>query len=121
MKGALSRSLEAETEAVQKRNVRELPQDRFRKAEAFFDETPTPPEEKKDLKTQVRDSFTFPTEDHELIQKIITRCLQRSVSVNKSETLRAALQLLHNLSDKELVEALSEIKKIKTGRPPKGG
>jgi len=120
MKGALSRSLEAETEAIQKKKVTEQTPDRFNKADAFFGED-TQPQEKEEPKRQVRDSFTFPVEDHELIQKIVTRFLQQGVSVNKSETLRASLQLLYSLSDQELVDAFSGIKKIKTGRPPKRG
>jgi len=121
MKGALSRSLEAETEAIQKRNTQEDATDRFAKADAFFDEpTPPPPEVKKQVRAQVRDSFTFPAEDHELIQKIIARCLQNGFSVNKSETLRAALQVLDALSDEEILEAVSKLERIKTGRPRAG-
>lgn len=122
MKGALSRSLEAETEAIQKRNTQEDAADRFRKADAFFDEPSLPqpppvPEAKGQVRTQVRDSFTFPAEDHELIQKIVTRCLQNGVGVNKSETLRAALHVLHSLSDADILEAVSKLERIKTGRP----
>ncbi|PSB03116.1 hypothetical protein [Merismopedia glauca] len=122
MKGALSSSMLAETEAVQNKKVTDTTADRFEQAEAFFeDNLPTLPSSKADSKTQVRDSFTFPLEDHELIEKIINRCLKQAVSVNKSETLRAALRLLHSLSDEELIKAFSGIERIKTGRPPKGG
>jgi hypothetical protein len=75
---------------------------------------------KKKVREQVRDSFTFPAEDHELIQKIIGRCLQNGVSVNKSETLRAALQVLDGLTDGEILEAVSKLERIKTGRPRAG-
>lgn len=121
MKGALSSSLLAETEAVQNKKLSETTADRFEQAEAFFEETqPTLPSSKADSKTQVRDSFTFPLEDHELIEKIINRCLKQAMRVNKSETLRASLRLLHSLDDEELVQAFSGIERIKTGRPPKG-
>lgn len=119
---ALSRSLEAEAEAVEKKDALALPSNRFDKAEEFFEGTnalvssPPPPPETKSL---VRDSFTFPVEDHDLIQKIVNRCLRQGVSVNKSETLRAALRLLDQLSDLEVIEAFVGIEKIKTGRPPR--
>ena len=120
---ALSRSLEAEAEAIEKNDALALPSSRFDKAEEFFEGTnalvyspPPPPPETKSL---VRDSFTFPVEDHDLIQKIVNRCLRQGVSVNKSETLRAALRLLDQLSDSEVIEAFAGIEKIKTGRPPR--
>lgn len=112
----------AETEAVQNKKLTETTADRFEQAEAFFEEKqPTLPISKADSKTQVRDSFTFPLEDHELIDTIINRCLKQAFRVNKSETLRAALRLLHSLDDEELITAFSGIERIKTGRPPKSG
>ena len=120
---ALSRSLEAEAEAVEKKDALALPPSRFNKAEEFFEGTNdlvySPPPPLPETKSLVRDSFTFPVEDHDLIQKIVNRCLRQGVSVNKSETLRAALRLLDQLSDSDLIEAFSGIEKIKTGRPPR--
>ncbi len=120
---ALSRSLEEEAKSVENKSSLAVSSNRFNKAEEFFNEEnvsvslpPSPQPEKKSL---VRDSFTFPVEDHDLIQKIIHRCLRQGVNVNKSETLRAALRLLDQLSDSELLEAFQGIEKIKAGRPGK--
>lgn len=122
---ALSRSLEEEAKSVEDKGALVLSSNRFNKAEEFFNEAyasdSSPPSPQPEKKSLVRDSFTFPVEDHDLIQKIIHRCLRQGVSVNKSETLRAALRLLDQLSDSELLEAFQVIEKIKAGRPGRKG
>ena len=68
----------------------------------------------------VRDSFTMPENDYAQIAAIKDRCLKSSVSVKKSEVLRAALKCLSGLSDLELTKAITDLDIIKTGRPAKG-
>lgn len=79
----------------------------------------TPAKHKKDGKKPklVRDSFTLPENDYVLFAAMKARCLARGVEVKKSELLRAALRQLSGLDDAMLVAVMSQIEKIKTGRP----
>lgn len=124
MKSALTNSLQAEDEAVRSR---------FEKAESLFSERssnapPTetrqadsqpPPQAPKAKKKVIRDSFTIPNDDYELISETRQRCLQSAVNVTKSEVIRAGLHALQRLNDEELVQVFAELEKIKTGRPSK--
>lgn len=65
----------------------------------------------------VRDSFTMPQADYEKIAQLKKRCLRSSVSVKKSELLRAGLHLLERLADADLVAEIGRLESVKTGRP----
>ena len=65
----------------------------------------------------VRDSFTMPQADYEKIAQLKKRCLKSSVSVKKSELLRAGLHLLERLADADLLGEISRLESVKTGRP----
>jgi hypothetical protein len=67
----------------------------------------------------VRDSFTMPKSDYEKISALKQRCLDASVSVKKSELLRAGLLLLESAPSKQLLAAISAVETVKTGRPAK--
>lgn len=112
IKSALSSSLQAEGETVR---------DRFEKAESLLKNKSSqvdpsadapPPKEKV-----IRDSFTLPSKDYELIATIRQRCLKLATNVNKSEVIRAGLHILESLSDEELLQAIERLEKVKTGRP----
>lgn len=109
MKSALSASLKAEDDAVQTR---------FEKADSLLkdkgDVAPEPPAAKPRV---VRDSFTLPTEDYELIAGLRQRCLDLAVGVTKSEVIRAGLHALNKMPDHELMDVLAGLTKVKTGRP----
>lgn len=125
MKSALANSLQAEDEAVKSR---------FEKAESLFgdrssdipktdlsqeaSQSPPPPPKAKKPKV-IRDSFTIPNDDYELISETRQRCLQSAVNVTKSEVIRAGLHALQQLNDEELVQVFGGLEKIKTGRPSK--
>jgi hypothetical protein len=66
----------------------------------------------------VRDSFTMPEEDYALIERVRHLCLKKMMVVNKSEVLRVGVQLLNALPEKEIVERIKALPKVKTGRPP---
>lgn len=124
MKSALASSLRAEDDAVRMR---------FEKADSLFAdrerelETPavvsepapreqgaaTLPEKEK----VIRDSFTLPVEDYELIAQIKQRCLKVAVNATKSEIIRAGLHALDSMEDKELLAVVESLEKVKTGRP----
>ncbi len=63
-----------------------------------------------------RDTFSMPTEEHSIIEKLRLIAAKEDVLVNKSEIARCALQLLGELSTTELVKRLGALKKGKPGR-----
>jgi hypothetical protein len=67
----------------------------------------------------VRDSFTMPQADFELIDMLKQRALDFRHSVKKSELLRAGLQVLAALPHAQLQAALERITPLKPGRPKK--
>jgi hypothetical protein len=126
MNQALKASLQAEDEAFQSR---------FQRAELALSTHPTPadlvPEHPADLTAPpptaippqpapppiIRDTFTFPQVDYELIASLQQRCLQKATSVNKSELLRAGLHALAQLDDDDLLAQINALTKLKAGRP----
>jgi hypothetical protein len=77
-------------------------------------------EKKADNKIKVvRDSFTMPQSDYELIAELKQKALKAGLHVKKSELLRASLQTFSKLSVAQLKRAISGLEKIKTGRPKK--
>lgn len=77
-------------------------------------------EKKADNKVKVvRDSFTMPQADYDLIAAIKEKALKAGLHVKKSELLRASLQALSKLSAAQLKRTISSLEKIKTGRPKK--
>jgi hypothetical protein len=76
--------------------------------------------EGKGRQKMVRDSFTMPRGDYELIAQLKQRSLARQRVVKKSELLRAGLHALSALSDAQLLGRLDALAPIKTGRPKKG-
>jgi hypothetical protein len=78
-------------------------------------------EKKADNKVKVvRDSFTMPQTDYDLIAALKQKALKTGLHVKKSELLRAGLQSISKLNVVQLKRALSSLEKIKTGRPKKG-
>lgn len=67
----------------------------------------------------VRDSFTMPQSDYDLIAQIKQKALTAGLHVKKSELLRAGLHVLAKLSAAQLKQNLVSLEKIKTGRPKK--
>jgi len=67
----------------------------------------------------VRDSFKFPQQEYIAFHALKARCLKSGLVVKKSELVRAGLIGLLNLTDKQLVEVISSLEKLKTGRPAK--
>jgi hypothetical protein len=65
----------------------------------------------------VRDSFTMPKSDYAKIAELKQRCLSAGVQAKKSELLRAGLLLLAAKDEKGLVDAVSAVELVKTGRP----
>ncbi|MBK2029187.1 hypothetical protein IB655_03660 [Francisella noatunensis] len=90
--------------------------DKFDKAEAFFNEEEKNTDDKNKSSTVVKDLFSFPQNDYEIINKSIDRALENRIIMNKSEVVRAALKVLIDLDNDEFVKAIQSVEKIKRGR-----
>lgn len=110
MKKALGASLRAEEQAVKSR---------FERAEtALAKKGGAKPEQPAQNGGKViRDSFTIPAGEYELISRIKKRCMKAGVSANKSEVLRAGIAALERMPDRELAKVLEALPRVKTGRP----
>lgn len=111
MKRALGASLKAEEQAVRSR---------FERAESAMGEGKFAPRTKHQpngVGRVIRDSFTIPDDEYELIAGIKKRCMKAGVSANKSEVLRAGLAALNEMSDKDLAKVFQDLARVKTGRP----
>lgn len=69
----------------------------------------------------VRDSFTMPAADFDLIAAMKLRALKLMRSTKKSELLRAGLHALAALDDKRFQSILNALTPLKPGRPKKAG
>lgn len=67
----------------------------------------------------VRDSFTMPQTDYDIIAELKQKALTGGLHVKKSELLRAGLHVLSKLSAAQLKQTVATLEKIKTGRPKK--
>lgn len=65
----------------------------------------------------VRDSFTMPQSDFDIIDRIKLRAIEWKQPVKKSEVLRAGLQALEALTDAKVRALLTGLAPIKKGRP----
>ena len=68
----------------------------------------------------VRDSFTMPQADFDLVAALKQRALGFQRPAKKSELLRAGLHVLSALDDTGLRAALESLTPLKPGRPKKG-
>jgi len=75
----------------------------------------------KAVKKLVRDSFTMPQQDFDLIAALKQRLVSLKRPTKKSELLRAGLQLLTRQSDDVLLSAVNALIILKPGRPKKHG
>ena len=66
----------------------------------------------------IRDSFTMPAADYELIGVLKQRCIELGIAMKKSELLRAGLAALQRLPDDGLAQIATAVENVKTGRPP---
>lgn len=69
----------------------------------------------------VRDSFTMPAAEYELIAAMKKRCNAKGLPAKKSQILRAAIIALAAQSDAAIKTAVAALPVIKTGRPAKTG
>lgn len=81
---------------------------------------PAPVAEKPKHKL-VRDSFTIPKSEYQLLEALKLRATALKRPTKKSELLRAGIATLNGLADKALLAALNSVPSLKTGRPKADG
>ena len=116
----LDASLNAEEEAVGRR---------FRAAERFTQgvppagaskemEAPAPAPRSARNSGVVRTQFSFPVEDHQLIETLQTRGLRQGLRLTRSQIVRAGLRALDAMTPREFGKIVEQSKPLKPGRKP---
>lgn len=120
LREALKVSMKSEEKAIN---------DRFAVAETVFEKKeakPTvennekekfPKKARKIREKVIRDSFTMPKMDYDLIGTLKKRSLKAGIEVTKSEIIRLGLKTLNEMNDNDFVSKVNKIEKVKTGRP----
>jgi hypothetical protein len=80
-----------------------------------------PPKADRPKLRLVRDSFTMPQTDHDLIGILKTRAITLQRPVKKSELLRGGLHALAALDDTGFRRCIEGLVPLKPGRPKKAG
>lgn len=109
----LAQSIDAEEAAVERRfNDAE----RFTAAPQTSARRPKPRRPRKSTKKgAVRDTFSFPREDHALIGELQRRCYAAGFAASKSELVRAGLRALDAMPDAAFGETMAQLEKLKPG------
>lgn len=77
------------------------------------------PKEKVKKPKLVRDSFTMPETEYQVLADVKKACLKNGVAVKKSELLRVGVALIRNLDVASLTAAVAALPPLKAGRPKK--
>lgn len=78
-----------------------------------------PVREKAASSTLVRDSFTMPAHEYEVLGKVKKACLKAGFEIKKSELLRIGVALISQMDMATLQRVLGDLPQLKTGRPKK--
>jgi len=65
----------------------------------------------------VRDSFTIPKAEYEVLAALKARAAKQGQTPKKSELLRAGIMALAGMSEAQFIKSLQAVPAIKTGRP----
>ncbi|WP_034294987.1 hypothetical protein [Herbaspirillum sp. RV1423] len=80
-------------------------------------------EKKAELKIkkvkQIRDSFTMPETEYEVLSQVKKACLKAGFEIKKSDLLRIGVSLIKNLETGKLKTLLAGLTPLKVGRPKK--
>jgi hypothetical protein len=68
---------------------------------------------------QVRDSFTMPETEYEVLSQVKKACLKAGFEIKKSDLLRIGVSLIKNLETAKLKTLLAGLTPLKVGRPKK--
>lgn len=69
--------------------------------------------------TLVRDSFTIPGNELQLLADAKKKCLKAGIDIKKSELIRIGISLVYGLGLSRLKKEKKALQPIKTGRPKK--
>lgn len=106
---SLKSSIKKEEEEFEKKITKSI-DNRFKVADSIFDNL-----NQKD--NVIRDTFTLPKSDYDLIEKCRNKFLENKISITKSEIIRIGVNLVSKLPNSEINNSYKLIEKIKTGRP----
>jgi len=67
----------------------------------------------------VRDSFTMPGHEYQVLQDIKKAALKAGIELKKSDLLRIGVSMLKNFSVTQLDKARATLTKLRAGRPKK--
>jgi hypothetical protein len=84
------------------------------------DETAGPKPVKLKKPKLVRDSFTMPKLEYNVLDELKQRAIKLLCPAKKSELMRAGIKALASMPDNLFLSALKAVPAIKTGRPSKG-
>ena len=79
---------------------------------------PALPAKPKKIK-MVRDSLTMPKPEYAVLDELKQRAAKLTVSVKKTEIIRAGIKALAAMNDVALLAAIRAVPSLKTGRPSK--
>ena len=67
----------------------------------------------------VRDSFTMPQSEYDVLAQVKKSCIAAGIEIKKSDLLRIGVAMLQQLDTKKINEALQSLTPLKAGRPSK--
>ena len=67
----------------------------------------------------VRDSFTIPEDELQLLADTKKKCLKAGIDIKKSELIRIGISIVHGLGLSRIKKEKRTLQPIKTGRPKK--
>ena len=67
----------------------------------------------------VRDSFTMPEDEYQVLSDVKKACLKAGLAVKKSELLRVGVALIRDLDNAKLKAVIASLPLVKAGRPQK--
>ena len=79
-----------------------------------------PKVEKAKKPKMVRDSFTIPKNEYDVLDSLKQRAVKLGSPAKKTELIRAGMKAIAALSDAAFKAALAAVPSLKTGRPAKG-
>lgn len=80
---------------------------------------PAPAKEKVKKAKLIRDSFTMPEAEYQVLDRVKKECLKAGIEIKKSQLLRIGVALISKMELASLKNALTALPPLKTGRPKK--
>lgn len=105
---------------VAKKSVAAKPKAAAAKKSAVAKTKPTTPAKEKIKKSKlVRDSFTMPEAEYQVLADVKKACIKAGFEIKKSELLRVGVALICKSDPAQLKAVLASLPPLKAGRPKK--